>query len=116
LSNGPRSDRTCTARQRLDDGGSAPCGIHRSRSGSAGRVNRAYVFEDPDGGDHPALNVFIRRNGKIRHFWGSEMEPETADPGQDPRGAPDLMPLWNILDTTPEGRGTDWYPKLEYGR
>jgi predicted dithiol-disulfide oxidoreductase (DUF899 family) len=44
------------------------------------------------------------------------MEPETADPGQDPRGAPDLMPLWNILDTTPEGRGTDWYPKLEYGR
>ena len=38
----------------------------------------------------------------------------TADPGQDPRGAPDLAPLWNILDMTPEGRGTDWYPKLEY--
>jgi len=39
----------------------------------------------------------------------------TADPGQDPRGAPDLMPLWTILDCTPEGRGTDWYPRLEYG-
>jgi predicted dithiol-disulfide oxidoreductase (DUF899 family) len=40
----------------------------------------------------------------------------TADPGQDPRGAPDLMPIWTILDATPEGRGPDWYPKLDYGR
>jgi predicted dithiol-disulfide oxidoreductase (DUF899 family) len=31
-----------------------------------------------------------------------------------PRGAPDLDPLWSILDTAPEGRGADWYPKLEY--
>ena len=31
-----------------------------------------------------------------------------------PRGAPDLDPLWSILDTTPEGREADWYPKLEY--
>ena len=40
---------------------------------------------------------------------------ETADPGQDPRDTPDLMPIWTILDSTPEGRGTDWYPKLTYG-
>ncbi|MFZ0849094.1 MAG: DUF899 domain-containing protein, partial [Hyphomicrobiaceae bacterium] len=26
----------------------------------------------------------------------------------------DLDPLWTMLDTTPEGRGADWYPKLEY--
>ena len=38
-----------------------------------------------------------------------------ADPGQDPRGAPEMDPLWLLLDTTPEGRGTDWYPKLVYG-
>ena len=38
----------------------------------------------------------------------------TADPGQDPRGAPDLMPLWPLLDLTPEERGTNWYPKLNY--
>ena len=25
-----------------------------------------------------------------------------------------LWPLWNVLDLTPEGRGTDWYPKLSY--
>jgi hypothetical protein len=35
-----------------------------------------------------------------------------ADPGQDPRGAPDLDPLWLMLDLTPGGRGTDWHPKL----
>ena len=55
-----------------------------------------------------------RRDGVVRHFWSGEMGGSTADPGQDPRGAPDLMPLWTILDCTPEGRGTDWYPKLSY--
>jgi predicted dithiol-disulfide oxidoreductase (DUF899 family) len=29
------------------------------------------------------------------------MNGASADPGQDPRGAPDLMPLWTILDVTP---------------
>lgn len=38
---------------------------------------------------------------------------EIADPGQDPHSAPDMNPLWIILDTTPGGRGTDWYPKLD---
>ena len=23
-----------------------------------------------------------------------------------------MWPLWNVLDTTPEGRGQDWYPPL----
>ncbi len=68
----------------------------------------------PDGSDIPAFNVFTRRDGTIRHFWSGEMTGETADPGQDPRGAPDFAPLWNVLDTTPEGRGVDWYPKLDY--
>ena len=38
-----------------------------------------------------AYNVFTRRDGTIRHFWGDEMGGATADPGQDPRGAPDLI-------------------------
>ena len=70
-----------------------------------------------DGGDDAAFNVFRRQglNGReIRHFWGGEMNGASADPRQDPRGAPDLMPLWTILDVTPEGRGTNWYPKLSY--
>jgi predicted dithiol-disulfide oxidoreductase (DUF899 family) len=41
---------------------------------------------------------------------------ETADPGQDPRGAPEIMPMWTIFDMTPEGRAPDWYPSLEYAK
>jgi predicted dithiol-disulfide oxidoreductase (DUF899 family) len=77
-----------------------------------GDYTRDYVSADD--ADVPAFNVFTRRDGAIRHFWSGEMGFETADPGQDPRGAPDLMPLWTILDATPEGRGSDWYPRLEY--
>ena len=77
-----------------------------------GDFTRDYVSADD--ADMPAFNVFTRRDGVIRHFWSGEMGSATADPGQDPRGAPDLMPLWTILDSTPEGRGTDWYPKLSY--
>jgi len=79
-----------------------------------GLFSRDYHAISQEGGDDPALNVFTRRGGASHHFWGAEMGFETADPGQDPRGAPDPMPLWTILDLTPEGRGTDWYPKLEY--
>jgi predicted dithiol-disulfide oxidoreductase (DUF899 family) len=85
-------------------------------SDTSGDFSRDYHAITPDGGDDANLNVFTRANGKIRHFWSGEMGPGSADPGQDPRGAPDLMPLWTLLDFTPEGRGTDWYPKLEYGR
>ncbi len=65
----------------------------------------------PDGSEVPAFNVFTRRDGVIRHFWSGEMTE--GDPGQDPRGAPELAPLWNVLDMTPIERG-DWYPKLDY--
>ena len=78
----------------------------------SGEFSRDYYAKD--GGDDAAFNVFTRRDGTIRHFWGGEMNGASADPGQDPRGAPDLMPIWTILDVTPEGRGTDWYPKLNY--
>ena len=80
----------------------------------SGEFSRDYHALTKDGGDDAAFNVFTRKDGIIRHFWGGEMNSASADPGQDPRGAPDLMPIWTILDTTPEGRGKDWYPKLNY--
>ena len=83
-------------------------------SDTSGDFTRDYV--NADDADIPGFNVFTRRDGTIRHFWSGEMGGSTADPGQDPRGAPDLMPLWTILDSTPEGRGTDWYPSLNYTR
>ncbi len=85
-------------------------------SDTTGDFSRDYHALLPDGGDTAGFNVFTRRDGAIRHFWSGEMGFEQADPGQDPRGAPDLMPIWTILDATPEGRGTDWYPQLEYER
>src|ERR1700730_11238773 len=60
------------------------------------------------------LHARLRQRAGPRHAGPGEMGPATADPGQDPRGAPDIDPLWIILDTTPEGRGKDWYPKLAY--
>jgi predicted dithiol-disulfide oxidoreductase (DUF899 family) len=81
-------------------------------SDTIGDYTRAYVSAED--GDVPGLSVFTRRDGAVHHFWSGEMSGEMADPDQDPRGAPDLDPLWTILDLTPTGRGATWYPKLEY--
>jgi predicted dithiol-disulfide oxidoreductase (DUF899 family) len=67
-----------------------------------------------DGGEWGALDVWVKRDGVVRHFWGGELGPAAADPGQDPREAPEIAPLWNVLDLTPAGRGEKWYPKLAY--
>lgn len=71
---------------------------------------------DPERGwEFPAFTVYRRdSDGALRYFYNAEMPADAADPGQDPRGPVDIAPLWNILDMTPEGRGSDWYPKLSY--
>lgn len=85
---------------------------HKIFSDISGDYTRDYVSAED--ADVPGYSVFTKRDGTIRHFWSGEMSGTMADPQQDPRGAPDMDPLWTILDTTPEGRGTDWYPKLAY--
>jgi predicted dithiol-disulfide oxidoreductase (DUF899 family) len=79
-----------------------------------GEYTRTYV--NAEDADVPGFSVFVRRDGEVYHFYSGEMNGAMADPGQDPRGAPDMDPLWLMLDMVPEGRGTDWYPKLEYKR
>ena len=81
-------------------------------SDMSGEYTRAYLSATDE--DIPGFSIFTRRDGAIHHFWAGEMSGEMADPKQDPRGAPDLDPLWTIFDLTPEGRGGDWYPKLDY--
>ncbi len=81
-------------------------------SDTSGDFTRAYVSAEDK--DIPGFSVFTRRDGTVRHFYSGEMSGAMADPGQDPRGAPDADPLWLMLDLTPEGRGADWYPKLNY--
>ncbi len=66
------------------------------------------------GWEFPVLAVFRRDGERVRYFYVAEMPAGAADPGQDPRGAVDIAPLWNLLDITPEGRESTWYPKLRY--
>ncbi len=68
------------------------------------------------GWEYPVLAVFRKDHGTVRSGYSGkgEMTGEMADKGKDPRGGPDLAPLWTVLDMTPEGRGEDWYPKLSY--
>lgn len=68
----------------------------------------------PDGFEDPALIVYRKDGDQVRLFWAAETNGEMADPGQDPRTSPDLGILWTVLDLTPQGRGTDWYPRLSY--
>ena len=83
-------------------------------SDASGEYTRTYV--NAEDADVPGFSVFTRRDGKVVHFYSGELSGAMADPGEDPRGAPDMDPLWLMLDLAPEGRGTDWYPKLEYKR
>lgn len=74
--------------------------------------NADYNAEFPSdyGDQHPVMHVFTKRDGKIHHFWSSEV---LYVPSQtDPRHVDPVWPLWNLLDLTPQGRG-DLYPKYE---
>ena len=65
-------------------------------SDESGKFTRDYVSATD--ADMPAYNVFVRRDGMIRHFWSEEIGVDMADPGQDPRGL-EIDPLWLVLDT-----------------
>ena len=76
--------------------------------------NTDYQAEDADANQRPMATVFARRSGKIHHIWSSELLLATADTGQDMRHVDFTWPMWNIFDRTPEGRGTDFQPQLDY--
>jgi predicted dithiol-disulfide oxidoreductase (DUF899 family) len=86
----------------------------RLLSSADNTYNRDYLAETAEGPQRPMLNVFHREAGAIRHFWGSELFYAPMDPGQDPRHAGTIEPIWNLFDLTPEGRPTDWDAQLSY--
>jgi predicted dithiol-disulfide oxidoreductase (DUF899 family) len=43
----------------------------------------------------PVMHVFRRQDGKIFHFWGTELSANHVDT---------VWPYWNLMDFTPEGR------------
>jgi predicted dithiol-disulfide oxidoreductase (DUF899 family) len=98
----------------------------RLLSSSKNTYNIDYRGEDEKEDQWPMANVFVRRDGAggaggsggsgsaIHHFWGTEILYGKAPQGMDPRHADMFWPLWNLLDLTPEGRGTSWNPRLSY--
>jgi predicted dithiol-disulfide oxidoreductase (DUF899 family) len=77
--------------------------------------NRDYHAETPEGEQLPILNVFVRDGDEIRHSWATELMFAARDEGEEPRHVDSIWPLWNVLDMTPDGRGTDPnLPGLDY--
>ena len=85
-------------------------------SSGGSSFKRDYHAETPEGYQMPMMTVFHRNGDEIRHSWSSEMLYADTDPGQDPRHAGTIEPLWNIFDLTPEGRPPDWHEQLVYDR
>ncbi len=86
----------------------------RLLSSANNTYNRDYRAELQSGEQLPMATVFARRNGKVHHMWSSELFMVPNDPGLDMRHVDFMWPLWSVLDRTPEGRGTDWRPELDY--
>jgi len=80
-------------------------------SSAANTYNLDYHAEDEEGRQLPMLHVWRKIEGRVRHFWASELLHLPRD--GDPRHLDLLWPLWQFLDLAPEGRG-DFYPALSY--
>ena len=86
----------------------------RLLSSANNTYNHDYQGETASGDQLPSLYVFTRSDGKIQHFYHTELLFAPKEPGQDGRHVDMIWPLWNLFDYTPEGRGTNWHPKLNY--
>jgi len=86
----------------------------RILSSAGSTYHRDYHGESERGGQNPMMNVFVMRRGKVHHFWGSELLFSAPRDGLDSRHVDQFWPMWHLLDLTPEGRGADFYPALEY--
>jgi predicted dithiol-disulfide oxidoreductase (DUF899 family) len=86
----------------------------RLLSSAGNGYNREYHGETAEGSQRPMLNVFHRDGATIRHFWGSELFYAPSEPGQEPRHAGTLEPVWNLFDLTREGRPADWDEQIAY--
>ena len=68
--------------------------------------------EDREGRQDSTISVFTRDgNGTLRHFYSGH--PWLANDVKE-RGIDELNSIWNVMDLTPQGRGT-FYASLDYG-
>ena len=87
----------------------------RLLSSRGSTYNRDYHAETPEGDQRPIMNVFVRDGDGFRHTWATELMFAPRDEGEDPRHVDSIWPVWNVLDMTPGGRGTERdFPKIDY--
>jgi predicted dithiol-disulfide oxidoreductase (DUF899 family) len=95
---------------------------------AGGAVKEDYEFEEIDGDGAIAgirMSELFENDKNCLFLYGFMYGPENedacpmcspflyADVDGQPRHVDSMWPLWNVFDTTPEGRGTDWYPSLK---
>jgi predicted dithiol-disulfide oxidoreductase (DUF899 family) len=87
----------------------------RLLSSQKNTYNRDYHAENADGNQIPILNVFVRDGEQFRHTWATELMFAPREEGEDARHVDSIWPIWNVLDMTPQGRGTERaFPRLRY--
>lgn len=87
----------------------------RLLSSRGNTYNRDYHAETPGGEQMPILNVFVRDGDQFHHTWASELMYAPREEGMEARHVDSIWPIWNVLDVTPEGRGTESsFPALSY--
>ncbi|MEM5584733.1 DUF899 family protein [Roseibium sp. AS2] len=86
----------------------------RLLSSLSNEFNCDYNAEQSQDVQRPVMSVFTRSDDGIRHTYSTELLFLPPDEGQNHRHIDTMWPLWNVLDLVPEGRGTDWYPSLDY--
>ncbi|HEX4197005.1 MAG TPA: DUF899 family protein [Caulobacteraceae bacterium] len=79
-------------------------------SSGGNSFNLDYRGETESGEEWPVFNVFTRQGGHMHQTYGGELMLAGGDPGEEPRAADLMWPLWNLLDLTPGGRGQEWGP------
>ena len=89
-------------------------GWNRLRLLSAGESTFKYDFgsENREGEQDPVISVITRdSDGTLRNFYSvhAQLAPDIPE-----RGIDEYNPIWNIMDLTPQGRGT-FYTSLDYG-
>ena len=70
-------------------------------------------FATEDAGLVSVMNVFRRTDEGIFHWWSSELIRRPMESGH-PRHVDAIWPMWNLLDMTPDGRGTGSIPKQDF--
>ena len=89
-------------------------GWHKLRLLSASTSTFKYDLgsEDREGNQDSTISVFTRdSDGTLRHFYS--VHPR-LDANIEERGIDEYNPIWNVLDLTPQGRGT-FDASLDYG-